>query len=186
MIASLSGRLREKGPTRVILDCNGIGFELGIPLSTSQAIGKVGDEASLLVVTRFTQTGLELYGFLGAAERDVFRLLLSVKGIGPKAGLNFLSRFSPDEILEVVTSGRIEVIQTVPGIGPKKAQRVLSELAERTVPVEVEKPLLADAESALVSLGLTRKEARARLGRVELTEEMTLENLLKLALRARG
>ena len=186
MIAVLRGTLVRRSPTRVVLDCNGIGFELGVPLSTSNRLGEAGSEATLLVVPRFTQTGLEFYGFADEAERDVFRLLLSVKGIGPKAGLNILSRFSPGDVRETVAAGRVGVLETVPGIGPKKAQRVLKELAERTAPVETGSPLLADAEKALVSLGLTRREARARLGRLQVGPETTLPELLRLALREKG
>ncbi|MBN2536878.1 Holliday junction branch migration protein RuvA [candidate division WOR-3 bacterium] len=186
MIAVLRGTVARRSPTRVVLDCGGIGFELGVPLSTSNRLGAAGSEATLLVVPRFTQTGLEFYGFLDEDERDVFRLLLSVKGIGPKAGLNILSRFSPDEVRQTIAAGRVGVLETVPGIGPKKAERVLRELAERSVPVEAGSPLLADAEKALVSLGLTRREARARLGRIKTGPETTLPELLRLALRERG
>jgi Holliday junction DNA helicase RuvA len=186
MIAFLRGTIVEKEPTRLVLDCNGTGYEVGVPLSTSSRLGGEGTEVGLLVVTRFTKTGVELYGFLDTKERDVFRLLLSVKGIGPKAGLNFLSRFSPEEILDAIASGRIDVVRTVPGIGSKKAERVLTELAERTTPAEGAKPLLADAESALVSLGLTRKEARTRLQKLVLGDEMTLQEILRLALKVTG
>ncbi len=184
MIAYLRGMIVEKGPTRLVLDCNGVGYEVGVPLSTSSRVGETGSQVGLQVVTRFTQTGVELYGFLDGKERDVFGMLLSVKGIGPRAGLNFLSRFSPDEILETIASGRVDVVKTVPGIGPKKAERVLSELAEKTASVETSGPLMADAESALVSLGLTRREARNRLQKVLVGDGMTLQALLKQALRA--
>jgi Holliday junction DNA helicase RuvA len=186
MIAYLRGVIVDKGPTRLVLDCSGTGFEVGVPLSTSSRVGDMGSQVGLLVVTRFTQTGVELYGFLDRKERDVFEMLLSVKGIGPKAGLNFLSRFSPEEILQTIASGRIEVVKTVPGIGPKKAERVLSELAEKTAPAETGDQLMADAESALVSLGLTRREARTRLQKVRAGTEMTLEALLKQSLRTEG
>ena len=184
MIAFLRGVIVEKRPTRLVLDCSGTGYAVGVPLSTSSRVGEKGSQIELQVVTRFTQTGVELYGFIDTQERDVFRMLLSVKGIGPRAGLNFLSRFSPDEILEAIVSGRTDVVKTVPGIGPKKAERVLSELAEKTAPIEASSPLMADAESALVSLGLTRREARNRLREVTFGEEMSLQAILKQALRA--
>ncbi len=186
MIAALRGVLLEKEPTRVVIDCRGMGFEVQVPLSTSRRLSSVGDEAQLLVVTRFPRAGVELYGFAEKAERDTFKLLTSVKGIGPKAGLNLLSRFSPEEIHEIIAAGRIDVVRSVPGLGPKRAQRILGELKERAEPVPEGKPILADAASALVSLGLTRREARSRLGRIEVSEEMTLEALLKLALQQKG
>ena len=183
MIARLSGTVVRKEPTRLVLDCRGIGFDVAVPLSTSDRVGDAGAEVLLEVVPRFTQTGVELYGFATPEERDVFRLLLSVKGIGPKAGLNILSRFSPAETMQTVAAGRLDVLRSVPGIGPKKAERVLKDLAEKTVPVEEAKPILADAQSALMSLGLTRREAKARLEKVTLTDEMSLAELLKLALK---
>ena len=185
MIALVAGRLAEMEPTRLVVDCQGIGFELRVPLSTSNRLGGVGETVSLLVVPRLTRDGMELYGFGEAGERDTFRLLLSVTGIGPKAGLNILSRFSPDEVRELIAAGRADVIRTVPGIGPKRAERVLRELAERTPPPQVETGTLADAESALVSLGLTRREARARLSRVPGAAGLDLAALLKLALQQR-
>jgi Holliday junction DNA helicase RuvA len=185
MIALVAGRLVEKEPTRVVVDCNGIGFELRVPLSTSNRLGAVGEAALLLVVPRLTREGMDLYGFAEADERDTFRLLLSVTGIGPKAGLNILSRFSPGEVRELIAAGRADVIRTVPGIGPKRAERVLRELAEKAPPPQVETGTLADAESALVSLGLTRKEARARLSRVPGAAGLDLGALLRLALRQR-
>ncbi len=185
MIASLAGVLKSKEPTRIIVDCNGIGFEAGIPLSTFRRLPEAGGRVELLVVTRFPREGIELYAFADRDEREVFRLLTSVTGIGPKAGLNMLSRFEPREIVEVIAAGRLDVLRTVPGIGPKKAQRMMEELAEKTVPAGAREPLLADAESALVGLGLTRREAQARLGRIKAAPEMTLEGLLKLALQQR-
>ncbi|OYD14329.1 Holliday junction branch migration protein RuvA [candidate division WOR-3 bacterium JGI_Cruoil_03_51_56] len=183
MIASLHGTLLEKEPTRLVLDCHGIGLEVRVPLSTSRRVGKKGDEVKLLIVTRFPRAGVELYGFLEKAEQDVFRLLISVRGVGPKAGLNLLSRLSPDEVLDAIARKRIELVRSVPGIGPKRAARIMGELEEKTAPVQKGIPILADAESALTSLGLTHKEARGRLARVETNEEMTLEEILKLALR---
>jgi len=185
VIARLRGTLREKEPARVVIDCQGIGFELGVPLSTSRVLGKPGDPAELLVITRFTREGMELYGFAEKAERDVFELLTSVRGIGPKAGLNLLSRFRPEEIRAVIAGGKLDVLRTVPGIGPKKAQRLMDELREQAAPAETAEPLFADAHKALVCLGLTSREARTRLERVKPEPGATLEQVLKQALAER-
>jgi len=165
------------------VECAGIGFELKVPLSTSRRLAEPGQEARLQVVMRVTRSGVDLFGFLDAAERDVFNLLTSVKGIGPKAGLNLLSRFEPQEILDVIAAGRVEVFRTVPGIGPKKADSILKKLqGEAPAPRQ---PMLADAQAALMSLGLTRREAQERLSRVQLRPETTLQELLKLCLTQR-
>ncbi|MFO7674909.1 MAG: Holliday junction branch migration protein RuvA [bacterium] len=186
MIALVAGRLVEKEPTRVVVDCNGIGFELRVPLSTSNRLGAAGETVTLLVVPRLTRDGMDLFGFAEPDERDTFRLLLSVTGIGPKAGLNILSRFSPAEVRELIANGRQDVIRTVPGIGPKRAERVLRELAEKAPPPRVASEVLADAEAALVSLGLTRKEARARLDRVPAAAGLDLQAVLRQALAQKG
>jgi Holliday junction DNA helicase RuvA len=186
MISRLHGAVREKEPTRLVLDCCGIGFELRVPLSTSRAVPEPGAKAELLVEPHFTRDGLHLYGFSTAGERDVFRLLTSVKGIGPKAGLNLLSRFAPDEIRQFITQRRTDILRTVPGLGPKKVDSIIRQLegVAPTMPVESQK-ILADAAAALQNLGLTRKEACDRLARVPLTDKMTLQELLKLALAQR-
>jgi len=186
MIGAFRGRILEKEPTRILLDCSGIGFEMRVPLSTSRKLPDPGGEAGLLMVMRVTRTGVDLFGFADRAERDVFNLLTGVKGIGPKAGLNLLSRFAPQEILEVIAAGRVEVIRSVPGIGPKKADSLLKKLQGEAPPAREMQPMLADAAVALMSLGLSRREAQERLSRVQVTPELTLQELLKLALAQRG
>ncbi|MEO0085599.1 MAG: Holliday junction branch migration protein RuvA [candidate division WOR-3 bacterium] len=185
MIGALRGRLLEKEPTRIVIECSGIGFELRVPLSTSGRLPDAGQEAQVLVLLRVTRSGVDLFGFFDREERDAFSLLTSVKGIGPKAGLNLLSRFAPREIHELIASGRVEVFRTVPGIGPKKAESILKKLQGETPTPEPLQPMLADAQSALMSLGLTRKEARERLSRVQLKPGMMLGELLKLCLSMR-
>lgn len=185
MIARLRGILVETEPTRVVVDCQGIGIELRVPLSTSRRLAEAGGEVVLLVDTYFTRDSVQFFGFLEKGERDTFRHLTSVKGIGPRAGLNLLSRLSPAEIMSAIATGRVEVMRTVPGIGPKKADSIIKKLQEAVPETQPETPLLADAESALISLGLTRKEARGRLGRIQRSPGMVLQELLKLALAQR-
>jgi Holliday junction DNA helicase RuvA len=184
VIGALRGRVVELEPTRAVLECSGIGFELRVPLSTSSRLGGPGSEALLLTVMRVTRSGVDLFGFLDKAERDVFGLLTSVKGIGPKAGLNLLSRFAPVEILEIIGSGRIEVMRTVPGIGPKRADSIMKKLQGEVGPTAAASPVRADAEAALMSLGLTRREAQERLAAVKVAADTALPELLKLALKA--
>ncbi len=186
MLARLRGVLVEKEPTRVIVECRGIGFGLKVPLSTSRRLAEVGSEVELRVHTHFTRDGVELFGFIDKEEMTAFQRLTSVSGIGPKAGLNLVSRFTPEEIGSIIATGRAEVLRTVPGIGPTKADSIIKRLQAEAVPPEVGSELLADAESALVSLGLTRREARDRLRRVGSAENLSLQELLKLALAQRG
>lgn len=185
MIARLRGVLVESEPTRVVIDCQGIGIELRVPLSTSRQLAVTPGEVVLLVDTYFTRDAVQLYGFAEADERDVFRHLTSVKGIGPRAGLNLLSRLSPSEIMSAIAAGRVDVMKTVPGIGPKKAESIVKKLQEAVPDARPESSMLADAESALVSLGLTHKEARGRLSRVLHSPGIALQELLRLALAQR-
>ncbi|MBM3330352.1 Holliday junction branch migration protein RuvA [candidate division WOR-3 bacterium] len=186
MLARLRGLLAEKDPTRVVVDCQGIGFGLKVPLSTSRRLADDGGEVTLHVHTHFTREGVELFGFLDKDERTAFQRLMSVSGIGPKAGLNLLSRFAPAEIESIIANGKADVLRTVPGIGPTKADSIIKKLQAEALPPEGGSGLLADAESALVSLGLTHREAKERLRRVGSAESLSLQELLKLALAHRG
>ncbi len=186
MIARVRGILVEQEPTRVVLDCQGIGFALKVPLSTSRRLAQVGQEVVLHVHTHFTRDGVELFGFMDKTELSTFQRLMSVSGIGPKAGLNLLSRFAPAEIDAVISQGKADVLRTVPGIGPTKADNIIKKLQAEAPPAPEVSPLLADAESALVCLGLTRREARDRLSRIGTVASTTLQELLKLALAQRA
>jgi Holliday junction DNA helicase RuvA len=186
MLARLRGVLVEKEPTHVVVDCQGIGFGLKVPLSTSRRLAEAGSEVVLCVHTHFTRDGVELFGFIDKEEMTAFQRLTSVSGIGPKAGLNLLSRFTPEEIGSVIATGKADVLRTVPGIGPTKADSIIKKLQAEAPPPEAGSELLTDAESALVSLGLTHREARDRLRRVGAAENLSLQELLKLALAQRG
>jgi Holliday junction DNA helicase RuvA len=186
VLARLRGVLAEKDPTRVVVECHGIGFGLSVPLSTSRRLADIGAEVVLRVHTHFTREGVELFGFIDKDEMAAFRRLTSVSGIGPKAGLNLLSRFAPAEIDSVIATGRAEVLRTVPGIGPTKAEKIIKQLQAEAPPPEAGSELLADAEMALVSLGLSHREARERLHRAGPTENLSLQDLLKLVLTKRG
>ena len=186
MLARLRGVLVEKDPTRIVVECHGIGFSLKVPLSTSRRLADVGAEVVLRVHTHFTRDGVELFGFLDKDEMTAFQRLTSVSGIGPKAGLNLLSRFAPAEIDSIIATGKADVLRTVPGIGPTKADNIIRKLQAEAPPPEVGSELLADAESALVSLGLTHREARDRLRRAGQADNLSLQELLKLVLAQRG
>jgi Holliday junction DNA helicase RuvA len=186
LLARLRGILVEKEPTRVVVECQGIGLGLKVPLSTSRRLAEVGSEVALHVHTHFTRDGVELFGFLDKEEMTAFQRLTSVSGIGPKAGLNLLSRFTPAEIDSIIANGKADVLRTVPGIGPTKADSIIKKLQAEAPPAEAGSELLADAESALVSLGLTHREARDRLRRAGTVENLSLQELLKLALAQRG
>jgi Holliday junction DNA helicase RuvA len=184
MIAALSGKLVVSSPLQAVLDVNGIGFELTIPLSTAHRLGAPGSTVTLFVQSVFTRTGLSLYGFATAEEKATFSRLTAVKGIGPKAALSLLSRFSPQEIAAVIAEGRLETLESVPGIGPKRASMLLGKLKVSEPDRTGDLPYLEDALAALTSLGLTRSDALARLDRVPDRDQLSLNELLTRALKA--
>jgi holliday junction DNA helicase RuvA len=183
MIAHLNGRLSSKSPTQIVLDVNGIGFEICVPLSTSHRLGDPGTDASVFIQPAFTREGLSFYGFATRDEKDVFNRLTSVKGIGPKAALNLLSRFEPAEINLIIAEKRIATLETVPGIGPKRAASILGRLEDTAQAVTPQDSHIENALSALMSLGLTRREAMSRLDRIPNRSELTLNELLHIALK---
>jgi Holliday junction DNA helicase RuvA len=198
MIASLSGVLRSRNPTRVVLEAGGIGFDLAVPLSTSKAL-EAGDAESttLLVQTVFTRQGVQLFGFATQDEKDTFNRLTGIKGIGPKAALNLLSRFTPAEIAAILNERKTETLKTVPGIGPKKAEMILGRRPSSSGPASAggqaamgETPAadlqIEQGVTALMSLGLTRAEALRRLELIPNRAELELSELLTRALKQRS
>jgi Holliday junction DNA helicase RuvA len=183
MIASLSGTIRLKNPTRVILETAGIGFDLTIPLSTSRVLAEPGAPATLSVQSVFTREGMLLFGFATADEKDIFIRLTDIKGIGPRAALNLLSRFTPAEITVILTEARIETLKTVPGIGPKRAETILGRTRTAAPAHTPTEPGLEPALAALTSLGLTRSEALRRLEAIPERASLTLNDLLMRTLR---
>lgn len=171
-----------------MLDVNGIGFELQVPLSTSSRLPEKEGVAELLVEMYITQAGIELFGFVSQKELDAFRMITSVKGVGPKAALNLLSRFEPEAIFDAIRRRDTRLIRSVPGIGEKKAAEILKSFALHNAPEppadekKFNPEIYQQAISALVSLGLSRKEARDRLDRLQYDPAVNLSELLKRAL----
>jgi len=198
MYGFLSGRIAEKNPTHLVLDVGGIGFELSIPLSTFHTLGKVGEEVKILTHFLVREDSQQLYGFATNEERDLFRLLLSVTGIGPKMALTILSGIGVLELRKAIIEGSIATLTAISGIGRKTAERLIVELREKILlfePRPEEKVsarlaegdrLLEDSIQALVSLGYRRLEARRALEKV-LTEhgrdELSVEDLIRSSLK---
>ncbi|MGB9742891.1 MAG: Holliday junction branch migration protein RuvA [candidate division WOR-3 bacterium] len=184
MLNRLRGKIVEKQPTRVVLDVSGIGFELQVPLSTSSRLVEKDGTAELLVELSITRAGIELFGFATAEELEVFRLLTAVKGVGPKAALNLLSRFEPGAVIAAIKRQDRQLLRSVPGIGEKKLTEILKLFADETPAEEkgFSPEIYQQAVSALTALGLSRKEANARLRAIGYTPGITLAELLKKAL----
>lgn len=177
MIGRLTGRLAAKAPDQVLLDVNGVGYAVAIPLSTFYELPEVESPASLWIHTHVREDALALYGFLTERERLLFQLLLSVAGIGPRVALTVLSGIPPGELIEALRTQDIRRLVAVPGVGKKTAERMTLELSEKVqkisgevLPAETSAVRSDDVVSALVNLGYRKSEAEravetiARLG----------------------
>jgi len=172
MIARLSGTVLEKHPMRVVLDVNGVGYEVHVPLSSFGAVGEPGTTLALRVHTHVREDALMLYGFASPLEQRVFEHLISVSGIGPRLGLSVLSGLAPIELVQAIASGDVARLTTIPGIGRKTAERIVLELKEKLGAVAAADPTLPptgpreDLLSALVNLGYHRPSAEKAVDRV--------------------
>ncbi len=194
MIASLTGTLAAKAPTEVLLDVHGIGYSVVIPLSTYDILGPVGSTMTLVTHLVVREDVLALYGFGSEDERTVFRLLLSVNGIGPKMAVAILSGMKPDELRRAISRGDAGALTGIPGVGKKLADRLVVELQDRigaaknaASPDEgIGGDIKGEAALALVSLGFN-KAAADKAVRAALLEDASsassLESLIKASLR---
>jgi len=182
MISFIRGKIIDKAPTVLTIDCQGLGFLVHTPLSTSQKIGEKGSDANLQVETIFTRNGISLYGFATQEEREVFNILNEVPGIGPKAALSILSRLEAKEAIKMIAQGKVEILQTIPGIGKKKAEMIVFKLKENLEKTEESSHITNDALKALISLGISKKEANERLNRISNFRGLTLTEILRKAL----
>jgi Holliday junction DNA helicase RuvA len=198
MIAHLKGRLKRKTPESLIIDNSGIGYEVIAPLSTFYALPEEDEAVDLHIYTHVREDAFILFGFKTTLEKDIFRLLISVSGIGPKLAINILSGIGPDELIHAIASGDVARLQSIPGVGKKTAERMALELKDKaqdirtgfTLPVAElpggeEKGILDDSLSALLNLGYPAKAARRAVEKASAgLEKITLEGVIKEALKS--
>lgn len=191
MITHIQGRLVEKTPTDVVIDCNGIGYQIHISLHT---FSKLPSEEKITLFTHLQvkEDSHTLYGFMEKVERELFRMLLSVSGVGASTARAMLSSLTPEQVKEAIASGDVATIQGVKGIGAKTAQRVILDLKDKVLKVyAVEDVLLPtsntnkeEALSALETLGFARKQAEKVCNAiVRESPGASVEMIIKLALK---
>jgi len=169
MIGKLTGTLGDKNPPQVLVDCNGVGYEVDVPMSTFYNLPAVGDKVSLLTHLVVREDAQILYGFGSSAERAAFRLLIKISGVGPRTALSVLSGMSVADIAQAVMAQDAGRLVKVPGIGKKTAERLLLELKGKfgadlgTASGAATSDAQADILQALVALGYSDKEAAASL-----------------------
>lgn len=189
MIAYLKGTLTEKAPTRIVVEAGGVGYEVLVPLSTSEKLPEAGREVRVLTYHHVREDSDSLFGFATPAEREVFETLLTVKGIGPKVALGILSGTSVERFKQAVAAGDSDALTTIPGIGKKTSQRIVLELREKFGPPldALTGPALApeagQAVQALVALGVLPQKARAAVEAVNRKEKgLSVEAVVRRAL----
>lgn len=191
MISHVQGRLVEKNPTDVVIDCNGIGYFLNISLNT---FSQLPDSENIklyshLIVREDAQI---LYGFVTRAEREVFRLLITVSGVGPSTARTMLSSLTPEEVVDAIATNNLSVIQSVKGIGAKTSQRLVLDLKDKILKVyglpsisdDISNTNKIEALSALETLGFVRKKAEKVCDAiVKDNPQASAEMIIKLALK---
>lgn len=188
MIATLKGTLEYRGVNSVIINVSGIGFQVYVPGSTLSQLGTIDNRVSLYTHFHLREDNASLYGFATEAELALFRNLISVSGIGPKAALALLSAMDPQQLVIAITSDNSDFISQAPGIGKKIAKRIVVELKSKlekewegaALPLAVEN---ADVVAALTSLGYSVREASQAVSNLPISSELSLEEKVKQALQ---
>ena len=194
MIASLRGSILEKHPNRIVVDVNGVGYEVFVPLSTFYGLGEPGSEVALRIHTHVREDALLLYGFATALEQELFERLIGVGGIGPKLALAVLSGIEPTELVRAIERSDVARLTAIPGVGKKTSERIVLELKDRLSTVQVAVsvaggtaaalPLRDDLLSALTNLGYHRPLAEKAVdAAIKITPDGGFELTLKQALR---
>lgn len=196
MYAYFRGKIAAKEPELVIVEVNGIGYNIRVSAGTASLLPPVGEEAKLYTYTSVREDAITLYGFLTKDDLDMFKLLIGVNGIGPKGGQSILSVMSPDDLRFAIVSGDAKMIAKAPGIGAKTAQRVILDMRDK---VSLEDALhgggeevridpsvsdsVREAVEALTALGYGVAEATRAVKEVKGAEQMAVEDILKAALK---
>lgn len=201
MIGYIKGQLTEVMEGTIIVENNGIGYEILVPLSVVDRMPSKGSEVKVYTYMHVREDAMQLFGFATRDDLDVFKLLITVSGIGPKGALGILGLMSADDIRFAVMAEDAKTISKAPGIGTKTARKLIIELkdklklkdviedaldrGEKAAEVQegIDKKIISDAVEALTALGYNASEAMRAVRMVEMTEDMTVEKLLKLSLK---
>ena len=191
MIAHLEGRLVEKTPTEVVIDCHGVGYHVNISLHTYSLL-RDSEKIKLFTFLQIKEDAHTLFGFVEKAERELFKLLLSVSGVGASIARTMLSSLEPKEVIQAIGSGNVVTIQSIKGIGTKTAQRIILDLKDKVLKLyDLEEVSLSgyntnreEALSALEVLGFNKKLAEKAIEKiVKETPSATVEAIIKQALK---
>ena len=194
MIAHLSGTLLSKEPHQVIIDVNGVGYQVHVPLSTFYEVGEIGSSIRLRIHTHVREDALLLFGFKSQAEKSAFEHLTSVSGVGPRLALTILSGMDVNELIPAIRQSNSARLCLIPGVGKKTAERLVVELRDKLARIVPDEPrpqvpgppsLQGDVVSALLNLGYPKSSAERAFERAarDAPAEGSMEELIKAALR---
>ena len=198
MIALLSGKIAYKGISHLVVETQGVGYRVFIPLTTFYELPEAGQTITLHIHTSVKEDAINLFGFYTREERELFQMMISVSGIGPKVAMNILSGISSAELLEAISGGHLAKLITIPGIGRKMAERLILELKDKAIKKmaadripaadakrKLSESIREDVLSALVNLGYKANAARDVVDKVarDTREELAMDQLLKKALK---
>lgn len=191
MIVQLNGTLLQKEPSHCVVDVGGVGYGVRVSFSTFGKLPEVGEGVTLPIHTYVREDQLVLFGFATTGERELFRRLISISGVGPKLALAVLSGLRPEDLVEAIGRGDAARLAGIPGIGKKTAQRMIVEL-KGMLPADLatgpgsaggEKTVRDDAVSALVNLGYTKAAAQAAVDKAACADDTTIEEAVRAGLK---
>jgi len=195
LIALLTGKVAFKSPAFIIMDVNGVGYRVQIPFSTYYDLPDEGGTVSLNIYTHVKEDSISLFGFRTPAEKNFFQLLISVSGIGPKMGKDILSNIQVEDLGQAIVRGDLARLSAIPGIGRKTAERLVLELKEKVLKLDVSPAakegsgpvifpdLKDDVASALVNLGYKDAVVNKTLAGIKIPPDASMETVLKQALK---
>lgn len=184
VIASVRGKILQKNPPQIVVECGGIGYEIDVPMSTFYNLPDIGEEVFLSTVMIVREDAQLLYGFLTAQEKEVFKLLMKVSGIGPRISLAVLSSMSAEDIGNAIANGEVGLLTKIPGIGKKTAERMVLELKDKVLVTAVSSPVSnvqSEIIQALTALGFSDREAR--LAAKQVPADLDASEGIRLCLR---
>ncbi len=195
MISFITGTIEEKSENGIVINCNGLGYEVQTSTATLATLPLVGEECKIYTYLQVKEDGLSLFGFTTVDERELFYKLISVSGVGPKMAITILSGMNISDLIVSILKEDTTALSRIKGLGKKTAERVCLELKDKLTPVggvliednaiQIDENVLDDACEALISLGLSKNEA-LRLARQNANEHSTAEEIIASVLRNMG
>ena len=195
MIYRITGRLAVKNPTMLVVEVNGLAYEVNVPLSTYEKVGKENSDISLYTMLIVREDDLQLYGFATEDEKKLFKLLISVSGIGPRTALSLLSSANVADVFGFIASSNLSALMSIPGIGKKTAERVVLELRDKVLKLDVDvaheelegkEGIRSEAVDALLALGYSRVQSERAIRETlknDSSAAKSVEELVRSALR---